>query len=655
MGVTLVVVHYRTREPLTRLLASVRDAAPAALREVVVVNNSGDAIEDLVPVSGRPTRIVAPGKNVGYARGVNLGIRAATQEDILILNPDVQVAPGSVEALVACAESHPNAGIVAPRLSNPDGTLQLSARRFYNAATLVLRRVPLGPLSERSAAVRHHLMADWDHASTKPVDWVIGAALLVRRRAMHDVGLMDERYFLYFEDVDWCQRMWRHGFEVIYCAESRMVHEHQRASARLQPRSWRAHLAGLLRFAEKWSALLYVVSQFRHRLLQAVALVGDLVAVAAAFLGAYGIRLLLDSWFVKPVFPLASYFGLFAFTASMAIAALAWNGLYRRLTFTDDIDRAFQVGRAIGQAGLLVMASTFLFQMPRYSRLLILLLGPLSFGMVVASRSVVERLGAGARRHGFAFRRVLLLGSGDAAARARADLEAARGDGFEPLRASLIGPEGETPEAAVARLQALIESERVQIVLLVPEAEELPHLLAAAAALRDSGAAIHWAGPISKLAPWGRDSSVGPVDAVLLYAPTRGLGPRARKRMSDFVLSFLVAPWRWRGLRDYLAAHEAPLAPGEAWRQVWRGQRSWVGRSSYEGDRWAGVPSWARVALQTLRPGVVSPSPPNGSGHAGGPGWDRAARVESELAYLSRFSIAEDLRLFLRATEGKGR
>ncbi|MEK7315788.1 MAG: glycosyltransferase family 2 protein, partial [Candidatus Eisenbacteria bacterium] len=272
MGLTLVIVHYRTREPLARLLASLRAARPEPLREIVIVNNSGEPLDDLVSGSGFPTRVLSPGENLGYARGVNAGIRAATEEDILILNPDIQVLPGSVEALVRCAEERPRAGIVVPKLVFPDGTLQLSVRRFYNAKTLLLRRLPLGPMAEKSRAVREHLMADWNHEETRPVDWALGAALLARRRAMRDVGLMDERYFLYFEDVDWCQRMWRHGFEVVYCAEARMVHEHQRASARLKPRSWRAHLAGLLRFAEKWSAVLYAVSHYRRRILQGAAL-----------------------------------------------------------------------------------------------------------------------------------------------------------------------------------------------------------------------------------------------------------------------------------------------------------------------------------------------------------------------------------------------
>ncbi|HEY7727377.1 MAG TPA: glycosyltransferase family 2 protein, partial [Candidatus Eisenbacteria bacterium] len=275
MGVTLVVVHYLTRGPLSRLLESLRRARPAPLREMLIVNNSGEALDDLLADLPCPVRVLAPGRNLGYARGVNLGLEAAGDEDVLVLNPDVVIPPGSLEALARCAAEHPRAGILGPRLEHPDGRLQYSARRFYNWRTLVLRRAPLGPWAERTRAVRDHLMTDWDHADTRPVDWVIGAAMYVRRRAVRDVGRMDERYFLYFEDVDWCQRMWRHGYEIVYCADARMVHAYARASAGLAPRSVRAHAAGLLRFAEKWSAVLYVMTQYRRRIAQVATLLLD--------------------------------------------------------------------------------------------------------------------------------------------------------------------------------------------------------------------------------------------------------------------------------------------------------------------------------------------------------------------------------------------
>jgi hypothetical protein len=487
-------------------------------------------------------------------------------------------------------------------------------------------------------------MEDWDHADTRPVDWVLGAAMYVRRGAMRDVGLMDERYFLYFEDVDWCQRMWRHGYEVVYCADAPMVHEYARASAQIRPRSVKAHAAGLLRFTEKWSAILYAMSQHRRRTIQVLTLVMDALAAVLACAAAYAIRSALDPWFDRPVFPAESYAGLLYFTVGVTIAALAMNGLYRRTDFTDRIERAFLIGQSVVQAVLLLMAATFLFQMPRYSRFLVLLVAPLLFLFLYVARGALGRAAAGARKQGFAFRRVLLLGSGAEAERARAALESSRREGFEPLHARVPSSDDEPPEAAAVRIRSLVLGERVQIVCLVPEPDEVPYLLAMGTALRDSGAALWWAGSVAHLAAAaGESRRLGPLDAVLLHAPSRGLSLRARKRASDLFLSFLVAPWRWGRIRSYLSDRGEGLGAGEAWRQVVTGARSWVGRSAYEADRWTGVPDWARLALESLRPGVVSPA--NGSGS------DRRARLESELAYLTRFSIAEDLRVFLRATE----
>jgi N-acetylglucosaminyl-diphospho-decaprenol L-rhamnosyltransferase len=647
---SIVIVHYRTPEALARLIASLREANPSGVREILVVNHSDEPLEPILAGSPWPARLLTPGTNGGYARGVNAGIRAAdASDDVLVLNPDIRVEPGSIETLRRVADAHPKAGILAPKLLNPDGTLQLSARRFYNWKTLILRRIPLGPLVTKSRTLRDHVMADWDHADTRAVDWVLGAAMLVRRPAMRDVGLMDERYFLYFEDVDWCQRMGRHGYEVLYVPEARMHHDYARQSAQLRPRSLRAHAAGLLRFTEKWSALVYAMTQNRARVLQALTFGVDVIAAVLACLAAYGIRAGLDQWFDKPFYPLANYSGLFFFTVAVTLAALAMNGLYRKVTFQDGIDRAFRLGRAVLQSVLLLMATTFLFQTPRYSRLLVLLTAPLLFLAILAGRALMDALTASARRQGFAFRRVLLLGSGPEMEAARAALEGARAEGFEPLHAATPADGSEPPEAAAARLRALIESERIQIVCIVPDPRELPYLLALASALRDSGAAVYWGGSLSRLVPGSGPRGLGPLDAPLLHAPSRGLSLRARKRASDVFLSLAIVPWRWRGLHGHLVRRAPGLSPGDAWRQVWTGERSWVGRTDYERDRWAGVPPWARLALEPIRPGVVSPADETERA----PG-DRAsaptARVESELAYLARFSVAEDVRIFLRAT-----
>src|SRR5436309_14553782 len=99
-------------------MASLRAARAAPVRELLIVNNSGEPLKDVVAGAPWKVRILTPGRNLGYARGVNEGIRAAREDAILILNPDILVTPGSIEALVRCAEAHPRAGIVAPRLLN---------------------------------------------------------------------------------------------------------------------------------------------------------------------------------------------------------------------------------------------------------------------------------------------------------------------------------------------------------------------------------------------------------------------------------------------------------------------------------------------------------------------------------------------------------
>jgi hypothetical protein len=301
------------------------------------------------------------------------------------------------------------------------------------------------------------------------------------------------------------------------------------------------------------------------------------------------------------------------------------------------------------------MAATFLFQTPRYSRLLVLLLGPLLYLALLLTRTWSGRLAAGARAQGFAFRRVLVVGSGEEAAKARAALEEARGEGFEPLRSQAPADPAEPPAQVAARLRALVEAERIQIVCVAPQPEELPYLLAAASALRDSGAAIYWVGAMAALAAGERPTRLGPLHAVLIYSPSRGLSLRARKRASDIALSLFVAPFRWGALRAYLSRRGERYGPGEAWGRVWSGRLSWVGRSAYEQDRWAGVPDWARLALESLRPGVVTPPGGDSGDRAASVSGDRAASVSAELAYLSRFSLAEDLRLFLRATRGSAR
>lgn len=228
---TIVLVSYNSSAWLGACLESLRAARFDGARQVLVVDNaSRDDSAALVRRRFPEVTLLANADNIGYARAVNQGWRAAGGDSLLVLNPDIVVRPDALQVLHDHLRDHPDVGLVAPRLWNPDGSLQYSCRRHYTAATYLLRRTPLRRVFPDHAVVRRHLMRDWDHDEVREVDWVLGAAMMLRREALGE-AVMDERYFMYFEDVDLCLRLQREGFKVVYHPGAEMLHHHRRASA----------------------------------------------------------------------------------------------------------------------------------------------------------------------------------------------------------------------------------------------------------------------------------------------------------------------------------------------------------------------------------------------------------------------------------------
>ena len=228
---TIVVVSYNSSAWLPACLESVAAAEFRGERQVLVVDNaSRDGSPDLVRRRFPDVELVANESNVGYARAVNQGWRRGSGDYLLVLNPDIVVQPDALQILHDHLRDHPDVGLAAPRLLNPDGTLQYSCRRHYTVGTYLLRRTPLRAVFPDHPVVRRHLMADWGHDEVREVDWVLGAAMMLPRAALGD-AVMDERYFMYFEDVDLCVRLQREGWRVVYHPQAEMLHHHRRASA----------------------------------------------------------------------------------------------------------------------------------------------------------------------------------------------------------------------------------------------------------------------------------------------------------------------------------------------------------------------------------------------------------------------------------------
>lgn len=243
-----VIVNYRTPELLKRCLRSFEGID--GWDDVVVVDNaSGDESSEMVRSEFASAHLIRASENRGFGAGANLGMATAKHDRVLLLNPDTWVGSETAPALESFFDSHAQAGVVGCGLFDPDGLALISARRFYTPATVALRRV--APVS---APIRHFELADLDLEKPTRVDWVAGSGMALRKSAFDSVGGFDQRFFLYFEDVDLCLRMWLEGYEVWQLREAPVFHDEQRASSRsLRPLIW--HLGSWLKYESKWAGL----------------------------------------------------------------------------------------------------------------------------------------------------------------------------------------------------------------------------------------------------------------------------------------------------------------------------------------------------------------------------------------------------------------
>ncbi len=223
--VSVCIVSWNVAGDLRACLESIRAQQTPPSYEVIVADNaSRDGSVAMVRAQFPEVRLIVNDANLGFARATNQTLRAARGRHLLMLNPDTVLQPDTLARLVERAEAHPEAGIVAPRLVYPDGSLQYSARRFPTIAAAVFRNTFLGRLFPNAAAASRYVMADWDHDEERAVDWASGACLMIRREAYEQVGELDEGFVWGSEDVDYCYRMHAAGRAVLFTPATTVVH-----------------------------------------------------------------------------------------------------------------------------------------------------------------------------------------------------------------------------------------------------------------------------------------------------------------------------------------------------------------------------------------------------------------------------------------------
>lgn len=236
-------------------LESLAANAPAHPLQIVVVDNaSTDGVAAEVRRRWPEIPVLTQEVRRGLPANLNRGIRATSAPFILLCNPDLTFPRGAVDALASFLESHPRAGMAAPKLLSPEGDRRPSARRWYTLESLLALKLPWRP-GNVPASVASSVYDDWDYAQPRQVDWVPCPATMVRRTALNEVGLMDERFRLYFDDVDLSLRMHLGGWEVWCVPGAEIVHYEQRASISVLSPAWRWHLMSLGKFAWKHRGL----------------------------------------------------------------------------------------------------------------------------------------------------------------------------------------------------------------------------------------------------------------------------------------------------------------------------------------------------------------------------------------------------------------
>ncbi|TSC75046.1 MAG: putative glycosyltransferase [Parcubacteria group bacterium Gr01-1014_44] len=233
MTLSIIIVHYKNLELLKLCLKSIRETLPLEnlTYETLVIDSYAQPETGAVLFENFPeTKYFPFKKNIGYAVGVNSGFKNSSGQYCLILNPDIVVTKGAISKMLEHLQNHPEVGLLGPRLLGFNGEIQNSRFRFYRPWTIACRRTFLGKNILGQKELSRFNLANLNPLDQIYPDWIMGSAILTRRETVEKVGPMDERFFLYFEDVDWARRFWENGFKVLYFPEAVMLHYHQRSS-----------------------------------------------------------------------------------------------------------------------------------------------------------------------------------------------------------------------------------------------------------------------------------------------------------------------------------------------------------------------------------------------------------------------------------------
>lgn len=232
VDISVVIVGWNAERYLDLCLASVAAAPPRRSLEVFVVDNaSTDGTVGMIESKYPWVKLIKSKENLGFAKGNNVAIRECTGRYVALVNPDVIVFPGCLDALADFLDQNPKVGNVGPRILNPDRSLQSTCRRFPTLWNNFCSATGLATKYKNSRFFAGEHMFYFPHDRTIPVDVIVGCFSMIRHETLNEVGLLDEDLFMYGDDVDWCRRCWNAGWQVFFYPGAESIHDRGKITA----------------------------------------------------------------------------------------------------------------------------------------------------------------------------------------------------------------------------------------------------------------------------------------------------------------------------------------------------------------------------------------------------------------------------------------